>query len=420
MSDIPFAPETWADKSNYKYMKEFGTMGVDWEQRVDFARMRRERVEKAKDALAASEADALFVCRHEDARYLTGYRVQYGPVASVSLPPVVLPKGEDPILYTGDWRFENMPWMGERMLKEGRHHNAYKNTFEFAKSVKKQVPKLSGKCVIGLDLVNMKLLKEYQQAFPGAEFVDGYAILQKAKVIKTKDEQECERQAAIITEAGMDAGYRALKNAGLRECEVLGDIWKVCFSLGGEWTQTGGTVCSGTYTWRHPLITTDRIIKKGDLVVIDIGSCFNGYWGDFTRTWICGEDMEPTDEQIDLHQEAYDAQFASNDAMRAGNTTYDVFKAGRTPHGWPGGHGCGMHCWEEPFLSSSPETAQVLEPGMLADPSTYAWIPGVGGVACENQVFVTEGDPEIITTYPFEERLIRKFHPMDKRRMRRK
>ncbi|MCJ7632933.1 Xaa-Pro peptidase family protein [Candidatus Bathyarchaeota archaeon] len=419
MSNDIMSPDTWSDKPNFKYMKEFGTMGVDWEERIDFARMRRERVEKAKDAIADSEADVLFVCRHEDARYLTGYRIQYGPVATPGLPYVVLPKGREPILYTGDWRFENMPWMGENMLKEGIHHHAYKDMFLFAESVKKQVPKLSGKCVIGIDLLNMKLLKEFQQAFPEAELVDGYAILEKAKVIKTKDEMECERQAAIITEAGLDAGIRALK-PGARECEVLGEIWKVCFSLGGEWTQTGGTVCSGTYTWRHPLITTDRIIKKGDLVVFDIGSCFNGYWGDMTRTWLCGEDAEPTEAEIDLHQEAYDAQFAANNALRPGNTSYDVFVASKTPHGWPGGHGCGMHCWEEPFLADSPENAQVLRPGMLMDPSTYAWIPGVGGVACENQVFVTEGDPEIITTYPFDERLIREFNPMDKRRIRRK
>jgi len=48
-----------------------GMIGVDWEERIDFDRMRRERLQKAKNVLADSEADVLFVFRTEDARYLT-------------------------------------------------------------------------------------------------------------------------------------------------------------------------------------------------------------------------------------------------------------------------------------------------------------------------------------------------------------
>ena len=63
-------------------MTEFGFMGVDWEERIDFGRLRRERLAKAKAALEASGAAALFVFRTEDARYLTGYRHHMNPVNS--------------------------------------------------------------------------------------------------------------------------------------------------------------------------------------------------------------------------------------------------------------------------------------------------------------------------------------------------
>ena len=49
-------------------MGDWGLMGVDWEQRIDYDRLRKERLQKAKDALASSEADVLFVFRTEDCR----------------------------------------------------------------------------------------------------------------------------------------------------------------------------------------------------------------------------------------------------------------------------------------------------------------------------------------------------------------
>ena len=53
-----------------------------------------------------------------------------------------------------------------------------------------------------------------------------------------------------------------------------------------------------------------RDIREGDPVIVDIGACYNGYWGDFTRTFICG-DVRPTKEQIDLHQQSYNTLFSA-------------------------------------------------------------------------------------------------------------
>jgi Xaa-Pro aminopeptidase len=71
-------------------MSEFGWMGVDWEQRIDFDRMRRERLARALAALQATDLDALFVFRVEDSRYLTGHRSHLGPVAALGFGTVVL------------------------------------------------------------------------------------------------------------------------------------------------------------------------------------------------------------------------------------------------------------------------------------------------------------------------------------------
>jgi Xaa-Pro aminopeptidase len=73
--------------------------------------------------------------------------------------------------------------------------------------------------------------------------------------------------------------------------------------------------------------------------------------------------------------------------------------------------------WEPPWLSNSltPDAIIPLQPGMLFSIEPYAGIPGIGGVRLENQLFVTEGKkPEIFTILPFEERLLRDIHPLDK------
>ena len=58
---------------------DHGLMGVDWEERIDFARMRRERLQRAKDALDSTDVDALFVFRTEDCRYLDGISFPSSP-----------------------------------------------------------------------------------------------------------------------------------------------------------------------------------------------------------------------------------------------------------------------------------------------------------------------------------------------------
>lgn len=83
-------------------MSEFGFMGVDWEERINFDRLRRERVQKAKEAMGKSGLDALFIFALEDVRYLTGFRSHLGPVTILGLAAVVPTPGWGPhSLYPG-------------------------------------------------------------------------------------------------------------------------------------------------------------------------------------------------------------------------------------------------------------------------------------------------------------------------------
>jgi Xaa-Pro aminopeptidase len=392
---------------------DYGTMGVDWEDRIDFARLRRERLQKAKDALAASEADLLFVFRTEDARYLTGYRHHLGPTPLLGNATVLLRPEDDPILYTMDYEHcrTRMTWLSDECLRPRANFREDVGIRKWADSIEAVVGSLDGK-VVGIDLWNIALEEGLRRALPNTKFVDGYKILMEAKIIKTQDEIACLKVANSMTEAAMDAALGVLK-PGIRECEVLATAWYTMTAMGSEWTQCSNIVASGPYTAPYRRFTSDRVIRSGDPVIIDIGGCFNGYWGDLTRTWICG-DIKPTQAQREMHQKSYDAVWDACAAARPGNSTADVFAAA-DPYVLDSlGHGSGMAPWEPPYFSPhTKDDPTELRTGMQFNLEPYAGEPGIGGFRLENNLVVTDDEPDVYTTYPFDERLVIEVHPLD-------
>jgi|GEM_PF-118797 len=395
-------------------MRDLGWMGVDWEQRIDFDRLRRGRLERAKAALAETDVDALFIFRAEDARYLTGHRSHLGPVAELSFGNVVLHRRGDFVLYTMDLDTcrPSMPWLEERQIQGRANVRDHVGTVAWAESVKAEFD-LGTDCKIGIDLWTPRIETSLKTVFPSAEFVDGYEILLKAKIIKTEEELACIRAAAVLTEVGFHAALDAL-TPGVKECEVLAAAWGAMTALGSEWTQCSNIVASGPYTAPYRRFTSDRIIREGDVVIIDIGGCYNGYWGDFTRTYICGN-VWPTREQVELHQQCYNALFNACATARVGKTNYDVYLAAQPCVRHNLGHGAGLSPWEPPYFSISSKDERVpLQQNMVLNFEPYAGKPGIGGFRLENNVIVTDGEPEIFTIFPFDERLLTDVHPLDK------
>ena len=401
-------------------MTEFGMMGVDWEERIDFNRLRRDRLQRDNDAMEKADVDLLFVFSLEDVRYLTGLRTHLGPTITLGLAAVVLMRGGDFILCTLDEHHcrARMPWIKSEDITDRPFIRTEGGTKAWADEMMPRLGKLAeGK--IGIDIWTKGLSEWLPKCFPKAEFVDGKEILNQAKMIKTKDEIECQKTANIITEAGFQALIENLR-PGVKECEMLSVAWAKFTELGSEWSQCSNIVCSGPYTAPYRRFTSDRIIREGDMVIVDIGACFNGYWGDFTRTFVCG-DVMPTKEQIDLHQESYNTLFNACAEGVVGNTNADIAKHLNSPEGNPnsgglsGGHGAGVGPWEAPWVTNlSPEVIVPLEPGMLFSIEPYAGTPGIGGFRLENQIFVGEEAPDIFTTLSFDERLLKDVHPLDK------
>ena len=271
---------------------------------------------------------------------------------------------------------------------------------------------LAGKRV-GIDIWDINMEAAIRDVFPKTTFADGYqSVLMRAKEIKTQDEILCLKMANAITEAALDEGIQALR-PGIKECEILAIIWGKMTAMGSEWTQCSNIICSGPYTAPYRRFTSDRIIRNGDLVIMDVGAGYNGYWGDLTRTWVCGT-VKPTPEMKDLHQKCYNALFNAGSKVRPGATNAEVFAAA-DPYVLDSlGHGAGVNPWEAPYFSpASKDQPVVLKEGMVFNLEPYAGKPGIGGIRLENDHIVTKDGVDIYTTYPFDERLVNELHPLD-------
>jgi Xaa-Pro aminopeptidase len=397
------------------YDQGCGTMGVDWEERINFDRMRKERLAKAKAALAKTDADAIFCYRLENVRYLTALRTHNWPMMFWGLASAVLPQRKDPILYTMDEDHAKlrMPWIRDSVFEhpggglEGMH-----GAKTWAEETKKRLEDLGirNPRKIGVDSWCPSLYQILPKVFPKAEFVDGQHIMLEARKTKTQDEIWCLKMAYSITVAGFGAALDFLR-PGRKECEVLAEAFRAMYSYGSEWTQCSNIVCSGGYLAPYRRFTSDRVIDYGDMVVIDIGAQYNGYYGDFTRTFICGKGAKATKEQIKIHMNAYNAMREAEKAIRPGVSSYEVSKAaGKWILGGLLGHGIGLGAAEPPYLGTPdlvPEDeAYILEPGMVFSVEPYAGIPGIGGVRLEDNIICTETGFEVYSKFPFEERLI--------------
>lgn len=391
----------------------FGLMQVDWEERINFERMRKERLEKARASMRESDVDCLFLVRWENARYTTSARGHMWPMMFFGHVVVILPRDDDPYLFYGDIEFPKAkaPWIKRDHIKKTcwlAYDSGAKNFADEAKKI--MSPNFKGR--IGVDAWNPPLFKVLPKEFPGVEWVDGQEVMLNARYVKTEDELNCMKIAYAIAEAGMQDATDFLR-PGVRECEVIGVAFKRFWDFGAEWTQCGTVVNSGPYGAPYRRYSGDRIIQDGDIVNIDIGPCWNGYFADVTRTWICGR-SKPTEEQKKLAREAYmDLQGAIKE-LRPGITKDELLeKAG--PHF--GGHGIGIAGFEKPYVLDGRAyvyykpaepgeigrdivDAKKFEPGVTIVMGAHAEKLGVGGVKMEEHCVVTKTGCEVYSTFP--------------------
>jgi Xaa-Pro dipeptidase len=235
-----------------------------------------------------------------------------------------------------------------------------------------------------------------------------------AELRRVKDETELDlmRKAADLASMGMKVAYEVIKPE-VKEYEVAAEVeyamrrkgsWGVAFETivasgvrsafphGG-----GGTLLGGG--------CTDRRIRKGDLVVVDMGALYQHYRSDITRTLVAGKPSEKQKKLYEVVKAAHDRAF---EAMQSGVKAKDVDATARKVileagygdffvHGL--GHGVGLEVHEGPTLSSMSKDKLTARNVVTDEPGIY--LPGYGGVRVEDTLLVRKAKAEYLTSGPF-------------------
>lgn len=399
-----------------------GPFAVDWEDRYDFDRLRRDRVAKAQDSLRASGSDALLVWKDENVRYLTGLRAQLIAGKTTSLNGSLLTPDQDPILLGSGGEIDKasfgMSWIGESHAVPIMEQRELVDGFvtEILSPLLHERGLTQGR--LGVDQANLSFIHSLRQHLPELELTDGDTIMQEARWVKS------DLEVAVIEEAcaiGDSVTQRALDEtrAGRRELEVAADAMQTLFLLGGEMAHViTPFVASGEHMSPPHRLATDKIIRNQDLCFIDIGAMWNGYFADIGRTTIVGR---PSKQQQKIYTAVYEGLMAGIEKMRPGNTNQDcadAIIAKIADHGLEDhlfslfiGHGIGMGANEPPYIGETLPGSTVYEfrPNMVFAVEPLVWVPGVrggGGVRLEDMILITDDDPHLLSRVEYEERLL--------------
>jgi Xaa-Pro aminopeptidase len=401
-----------------------GQFQVSYESRADLQSLRQRRVARAQQERELAKLDAILVWKDENVRYLTDLRPQLIAGKTTALNGALLIPNEPPILFCSggerDRAERTMPWIKEihtipiieeRSLIEG-----------FVRSILTPVLCEHGseRARIGMDEANINLTQFIARHLPGVQIEDGDTPMQSARKIKLPEEIALLEEATALADAVTASGMAAVAE-GVRECDVAGEAMRTLFRLGGEYAHVMTPfVASGEHMSPPHRISSDKLIRNGDLVFIDIGANWNGYFGDVARTGICGK---PSRQQQEIFTAVYEGLRAGIAKMRPGCTNYDAaqaiiqtaekYKLGSRFLSLFIGHGVGIGANEPPYIGETLPGAPVYEfqPGMVFAVEPLIWVEGVrggGGVRLEEMVLITEGDAHVMSRAPFEEKLLLK------------
>ncbi len=374
----------------------------------DWAALTATNIDKVKRGMAEREIGLLAVNNVDNVRYLTGYSPISGPFMVHANWAVLPVEAERPILFGFNFYVDSIrnafTWLPDvRSLPASMPQAIAELAAERGLT--------SGR--IGFDgYLSYTLGKELEALLPDAEIANADDAILEARMIKSPAELEIVRRAVAIGEMGMRAGIDACVE-GAMEFEASAAADYAMRSFGAEAVPFSSIVTSGENAAILQEHSTDKIMRNGEVVLLDLGCMFEGYHSDFARSVLVGSGPATAEQKA-----AYAAIKAALEAMLAeikpgascgrieAVAREAITEAGFGEHAYTyfPGHGIGMSPWEPPIIDVG-ATAE-LRSGMVIDVEPGIHKPGVAGMRLEETVIVTEDGCEVLTKTEFSQELL--------------
>lgn len=263
-----------------------------------------------------------------------------------------------------------------------------------------------GRLGIEADTMTVSSKGRLDQRLEDVELVATTGLVEALRRVKEPEELELIRAACEITDATFAHVLGGLA-VGCSEKDIALEIEVHMREAGAEAASFEPIVGSGPLSAHIHHTPSGRVLQKGDLVLLDLGSRCEGYCSDLTRTVVLGP---ATDEQRAVYDLVLAAQVAAVDALRPGMPASDADGAARGlidaagegeafPHGL--GHGVGLDVHEAPRLARTSEDSLQAGEVVTIEPGVYH--AGDGGVRVEDCVLVTSDGAEVLTRAPRNE-----------------
>lgn len=398
-------------------------MAVDWEERVDFARLREWRIGRVREQMQAAGLGALILFETSNIRYTTSTNIGYWgfnkteryALITANSGPYIWDFGSAakahrlqlPSIYdTDNSRAGNLGLQGAIAPDSGLPEAA----------VKEIVALLTDQGLVnepvGVDVAEASFLMELQGSL---DVRDGQQVMMKAREIKSQDEIMLLSQACAMVDGVYQDVFEALK-PGVRESDIVALAHARLFEMGSEFVEAINSI-AGERCSPHPHVFSDRLIRPGDQAYFDIIHVFNGYRTCYYRTFAVGRASQA---HRDAFKQAREWMDAAIDLVKPGNTTDQIARVWPEAHefgfedemdafGLQFGHGVGVGLHERPIISrlNSLDDPIEIKEGMVFALETYApAADGRSAARIEEEIVVTADGPEIITLFPCEELMV--------------
>ena len=220
------------------------------------------------------------------------------------------------------------------------------------------------------------------------------AFLQQVRILKEEGEICRLKKSAKLLWEGYEAVKKQLK-VGVKEKDLALTFEIFCRKKGAEALSFEPIIAFGENSAFPHHHVSSRALKKGDVILIDIGVKVDDYCSDMTRTLFFGD---VSHEMRTIYSVVRKAHEEALKGCRPKATTADLYQAARKviadagyekffPHGL--GHGVGLEVHEQPFLRDL-STKTELQPGMVFTIEPGIYLPGKGGVRYEDTIVITE------------------------------